>query len=102
MRVSVFGLGYVGSVSAACLARAGHEVIGVDVNPDKVAMIPHISSLMCNDLDEVLAHADVLVIGNTDDDSSRATAAARDHHILIDLTRRAVPPRTLEAEPVCA
>jgi GDP-mannose 6-dehydrogenase len=39
MRVSVFGLGYVGCVTAACLARAGHEVIGVDVNPEKTAMI---------------------------------------------------------------
>ena len=32
MRVSVFGLGYVGCVTGACLARAGHEVVGVDVN----------------------------------------------------------------------
>src|SRR5688500_10026035 len=39
MRVSVFGLGYVGSVTATCLAKNGHEVIGVDVNADKVAMI---------------------------------------------------------------
>jgi GDP-mannose 6-dehydrogenase len=39
MRVSVFGLGYVGCVSAACLARAGHEVIGVDVNDQKVDML---------------------------------------------------------------
>ena len=39
MRVSVFGLGYVGCVTSACLARAGHEVVGVDVNRDKVAMI---------------------------------------------------------------
>jgi GDP-mannose 6-dehydrogenase len=39
MRVSVFGLGYVGCVTAACLAREGHRVIGVDVNADKVAII---------------------------------------------------------------
>lgn len=38
-RVAVFGLGYVGCVSAACLAERGNAVIGVDVNPDKVAMI---------------------------------------------------------------
>jgi GDP-mannose 6-dehydrogenase len=39
MRVSLFGLGYVGCVTAACMAKCGHEVWGVDVNADKVRMI---------------------------------------------------------------
>lgn len=39
LSISVFGLGYVGSVSAACFASMGHRVIGVDVNPAKVQMI---------------------------------------------------------------
>jgi GDP-mannose 6-dehydrogenase len=38
-KISVFGIGYVGTVSAACLARDGHEVVAVDVNQDKVDIL---------------------------------------------------------------
>jgi GDP-mannose 6-dehydrogenase len=36
MRISVIGIGYVGAVAAACLAKDGHTVVGVDVSKDKV------------------------------------------------------------------
>src|SRR3954454_25407393 len=39
LRIAVLGLGHVGATSMACLAAAGHQLLGVDVNPDKVAAV---------------------------------------------------------------
>ena len=58
MNVSVFGLGYVGSVSAASFAADGHTVVGVDVNPDKVASLNGgCSPIVEKGLDELIRNA---------------------------------------------
>jgi GDP-mannose 6-dehydrogenase len=38
-KISIFGLGYVGAVSLACLARDGHEMTGVDIDPGKLELL---------------------------------------------------------------
>jgi GDP-mannose 6-dehydrogenase len=58
MRISVFGMGYVGTVSAACFAELGHDVIGVDINPAKVDMINRgLSPVVEEGLDEAVSAA---------------------------------------------
>lgn len=56
MRVSIFGLGYVGTVSAGCLASSGHHVVGVDINPEKcAALLEGRAPFVEADLDVLLA-----------------------------------------------
>jgi len=58
MKISIFGLGYVGAVSAGCLARQGHSIVGVDVHPQKVeAFNRGIPPIVEPGLDELLKTA---------------------------------------------
>jgi hypothetical protein len=67
VRISVIGCGYLGAVHAACLARLGHEVVGIDVVPEQVDAL---STGKPPDLDRV----SVEDVGH---DASRSLAAAR-------------------------
>src|SRR5688572_3058382 len=56
MRISIFGLGYVGAVTAGCLAERGHRVVGVDVADAKVATLAAGQSpIMEAGLDELIS-----------------------------------------------
>lgn len=72
MRISVFGLGYVGAVTAASLASDGHEVVGVDINPAKTDLInAGLSPIVEAGLDELIA-------AGARGGRLRATTSARD------------------------
>jgi len=58
VNISIFGLGYVGAVSAVCLAKHGHRIIGVDTNPSKTELINRgIAPIVEPGVDELLLEA---------------------------------------------
>jgi len=80
MRISIFGLGYVGAVTAACLAQQGHQVTGVDVNPHKTEIINNgHSPVIEQDIDEMIAQA-------VADGRLKATVDAREGVLNSDLS----------------
>jgi GDP-mannose 6-dehydrogenase len=80
MKVSVFGLGYVGSVSAGCFAALGHPVVGVDVSSMKVDLInAGRSPVIESGLDELIARA-------VADGQLRATTCAEEAVLATDLS----------------
>jgi len=80
VKISIFGLGYVGTVSAACLAQQGHDVIGVDITLNKVEIINSGHS-------PVIEHAiDELVAQGVKDGRLRATTDAAEGILNSDLS----------------
>ena len=58
MRISIMGMGYVGVVSAGCLASDAHTVVGVDPNSTKVDLINQgIAPIIEKDIDEIVRNA---------------------------------------------
>lgn len=77
MNIAIFGLGYVGSVSAACLAAAGHDVIGVDVEPQKLDLIRRGRSPVTEpELDELLSNGVAAGRLRVTEDTGEAVRAA--------------------------
>ena len=69
MNISIFGLGYVGAVSLACLARDGHHVVGVDIDRSKLELIaagktPVVEEGMVDLMQQVAASGRVTITGD--------------------------------------
>ena len=73
MRISIMGMGYVGAVSAGCLASDGHTVVGVDPHATKVDLINQgIAPIVEKDIDEVIRNHVALGNLTATSDSVRA------------------------------
>lgn len=80
MKISVFGLGYVGCVCLGCLAKLGFDVIGVDIKKDKVDLINKgIPTIIEKDIDVLLKHG-------VQQNKIRATTNEKEAILLTDIS----------------
>jgi len=60
MKISIFGLGYVGCVSLGCLAKKGHFIIGIDTNQVKIDLINQgLPTIVEKDIDNIISEAHI-------------------------------------------
>ena len=89
--ISVFGLGYVGAVSLACLARDGHEVYGVDIDQTKLDLVRDGHSPIIEEGMQELMRAVV--------NGGGVTVTERNHAFVVEfLARRSVKLRKLKLD----
>ncbi len=103
MRLSIFGIGYVGAVSSGCLAGFGHEIVAIDVSADKVTMLnrgqspvvePQLDTLIgqavaagrlraTTDVDDAVANSEVsfIAVGTPSEPDGSVSLRAVDHVI---------------------
>jgi GDP-mannose 6-dehydrogenase len=100
VNISIFGLGYVGSVTAACLADRGYRAIGVDINPDKVEGINRgVPPVLEKDLNELVERT--VANGRLSATLNVANAIAQTDASLICVGTPSKPNGDLDLQHVC-
>src|SRR5687767_14194038 len=81
MRISVSGCGYLGAVQAACMAKLGHEVVGIDVDENKIAELSAARAPFYEPgLEDLLS--DVQLTGRLSFTTDMSAAAGSDVHFI--------------------
>lgn len=105
MKIAIFGLGYVGFTAMCCIAREGHQVVGIDVNPEKVSGIlagtapikePGVNEMLIQGLADGLIYAVTSPVGELDDcdmaivcvGTPSGADGGHDMRYIIDVTRQ--------------
>ena len=101
MKISVFGLGYVGVVTAACFAKEGHQVLGVDISGDKVSqMNAGQSPIVEETIGELIAEARASGLLSATTDAPEAIASS--DIIIVCVGTPSAPNGSLETAHVSA